>query len=141
MIVSAVFLNNGGPVTGLSPIIRIRNVATGALVVNSADMTEIGDGFYTYDFSEIVAGVSYTVLCDSLTLPVAERYAVGDIEPVLSVDGLTIEQALTQMNSVLAGNAVGLDSTTPIFYGQDGTTTRIRATQSNGNRTITERNL
>lgn len=50
--ISARFRQNGTPQTGLSPTINIRNAVTGALVVTADSMSEIGNGWYNYIFTE-----------------------------------------------------------------------------------------
>jgi hypothetical protein len=68
----------GTPSTGLTPTIRIRNAVTNALVITDAAMTEIGDGFYKYDFSGYDNSIEYTIRCDGgVTLVGSERYPVA----------------------------------------------------------------
>lgn len=64
------------PAAGLSPKVNIRDLSTHALVVSAGAMTEIGDGFYSYDFSGYNAAKDYAVLCDGgAALSPGERYA------------------------------------------------------------------
>ena len=51
MWILAYFKSNGVPATGLSPVVRIRDVDTNTLVISGSAMLESGDGFYKYDFS------------------------------------------------------------------------------------------
>jgi hypothetical protein len=55
--------------------------------------------------------------------------------------GVTFVQAMRAILAVAAGNASGLEGSAPVFKAQDGTTTRIAATYSAGNRTITTLDL
>jgi len=69
------FTNNGIPATGLTPTIRIRNVVGGSLLVTDENMTEIGDGWYSYDFITYDSLLDYAIRCDAgNTLANDERY-------------------------------------------------------------------
>jgi len=72
--IATFFTNNGIPQTGLTPTIKIRDVDTGNLLVNNDTMTEIGDGWYKYDFDGDESK-NYAGICDGgSTLTTAERY-------------------------------------------------------------------
>jgi hypothetical protein len=73
MWITAYFNNNIGHATGLSPIVIIRTLETGILAA-SGTMTEIGDGFYKFEFFGYDITKNYTVLCDAITLPNPYRY-------------------------------------------------------------------
>ena len=73
MFITTYFTDAAGGVLGLSPIIKIRLVEDGSLVV-SGTMTEIGDGFYKFEFLAYDITKDYTVLCDAVTLSPAHRY-------------------------------------------------------------------
>ena len=77
MWVTAFFTTGSGLATGLSPIVNIRDLSDGSLVVDGEAMTEKGDGFYAYDFAAHDVSKDYTFLCDSVTLSGVERYAHG----------------------------------------------------------------
>lgn len=83
MYVAAFFTENGVPKTLLTPTLRIRNLATNALVVTDAAMSEVGDGWYKYNFTTYSASVEYAIRCDGgAGLPANERYVVaGNDEP------------------------------------------------------------
>lgn len=73
-LITTFFTSGSTPATGLTPSIKIRNVTTTTLV-ETGTMSEVGDGWYKYDFSGFNAATSYAVRCDggaTLTLP--ERY-------------------------------------------------------------------
>ncbi|HET6417635.1 MAG TPA: hypothetical protein VFG22_15160, partial [Polyangiales bacterium] len=72
--------NNDAPLTSPTdePTIRIRRLDTGALVVTDQDMTEIGDGLWSYSFDESSL-LTYGVRVDadpaaSSQVTAAERY-------------------------------------------------------------------
>lgn len=75
--ISSFFTNNGSPATGLSPTIRVWDVTSGTntLIVTDAAMTEVGDGFYTYDFGAYDPQNDYLFRTDGgVSLPAGERY-------------------------------------------------------------------
>ena len=79
MNVTAYFESVGIPATGLSAKINIRNISTGVLVVTAGAMTEVGDGFYRYEFSAYDYTVAYSLLCDGgATLAATDRYVKGE---------------------------------------------------------------
>jgi hypothetical protein len=73
------------------------------------------------------------------------QLSASDVEGALQnmkVEGdMTFVQAMRALLAVVAGNATGLEGASPVFKGQNGTTTRITANYSGGNRTITSTNL
>ena len=80
MWILAFFTDNGEPATGINPlpVIRIREIATGALVVNDVSMQETGDGFYAYDFSTYDSEKDYAFRCDAGdSFPDYDRYTYG----------------------------------------------------------------
>jgi hypothetical protein len=81
MDIIAFFTNSGIPAAGLSPTIRIRRVSTGALLVTDAAMTEIGDGFYKYNFAAYDPTIDYAIRCDGgIILSGSERYTYAGNE-------------------------------------------------------------
>lgn len=82
-IISVFFTNNGVPATGLSPTIDIwdldqANPLVNTLVINDGSLTEIGGGFYRYDFASYDPSKNYSFVVDGgLGLPTVERYHVG----------------------------------------------------------------
>jgi hypothetical protein len=78
MIIISAFTDNNIPKEGLTPLIKIRDVSDSSIVVNNAEMAEIGDGFYKYDFEAYDSSNDYSILVDGgeiLTNP--ERYQFG----------------------------------------------------------------
>jgi hypothetical protein len=76
MFVTAFFTSAGVPEPGLTPTLRIRDVSTNALVVTDDSMTEVGDGWYKYDFTVYDPDTDYVVRCDGgAGLSGSDRYA------------------------------------------------------------------
>jgi len=74
------FTDNGYPKLGLTPTINIRRVDTGVLVIEEANMLELGDGWYKYEFNEDES-LEYAIRCDGgIVLTNAERYTFGGSE-------------------------------------------------------------
>ncbi len=76
-VISSLFTSGGTPALGLFPTIRIREVDSGgdSLVVTDAAMTEVGDGFYKYDFTIYDPTKEYLFRTNGgVTLPASERY-------------------------------------------------------------------
>ena len=76
MWVTVNFTTADSPATGLTPTIRVRSVETGD-VVSSGTMTEVGDGFYTYEFTGYDITQDYYIFADAVTLVGPERYVTG----------------------------------------------------------------
>lgn len=101
MWLSVLFTESGLPKLGLSPTVKVREVATGTVAVAAGVMTELGDGFYRYDFSTYDPAKDYVVVYDSVTLLGAERY-VGDklsidqsLLPLAEIPGVVWDEILT----------------------------------------------
>lgn len=73
------FFEAGVPKTGLSPTVTVRDLADNSVPVNAQAMTEVGDGFYKYDFTTRDTAKDYVFSADSVTLLGSERYATGAI--------------------------------------------------------------
>ncbi len=74
------FTDNGYPKLGLSPTINIRRVDTGSLVIEGVSMSELGDGWYKYEFDGD-EDLEYAIRCDGGTdLTNAERYTFAGSE-------------------------------------------------------------
>ena len=70
------FTENSIPKIGLSPTIRIRNSSTGILIITDELMSEVGDGFYKYDFMGYDSSIDYAIRCDGgVILSNDERYS------------------------------------------------------------------
>jgi hypothetical protein len=77
MWIISFFVNENIPATGLSPVIRIRDIDDGTILVNDESMTEKGDGFYGYNFTTFDPLKNYTFRCDAVTLADEYRYSYG----------------------------------------------------------------
>jgi len=134
MLVSAFFTQNGSPTTGLSPTIRIRDASDGSLVVTDASMTEVGDGFYKYDFTGYLYSTDYTIRTDGgATLDDSERYGYSVNESYSEDVASQIWSTTVSGYSVSYGEAIGLIRQIEIgkweisgsyltFYDDDGVT-------------------
>jgi hypothetical protein len=81
MFVISFFTEAGTPKTGLSPVIDIWRVSDNFKVVTSQGMSEVGGGFYKYDFTGYDASLDYAIRVDGgATLPIMERYAYAGNE-------------------------------------------------------------
>ncbi len=78
MNVLAFFTVNGNPGTGLIPTVRIRDVADNSLIITDATSSEVGDGWYVYDFTAYDSDKEYAIRFDGgPTVPLSERYTSG----------------------------------------------------------------
>ncbi len=120
MNILSYFTNSGVPETGLSPTIRIRNVSTGALVVTDDSMTEVGDGFYNYDFTGYDATIDYSIRSDGgVSLADAERYSYAGNESYFddvqeatwsaSVSAYEGKNVMGAMTTILYENSITID--------------------------------
>jgi len=76
--VLAFFTNSGVPATGLSPTVRIRDISNNNLLVTDAAASEIGDGWYKYDFTAYDSREEYAIRFDGgATLENTDRYTSG----------------------------------------------------------------
>jgi hypothetical protein len=149
MMLSAYFTLNGEPKTALSPTISVLNVATGAAVVSNQAMTEVGLGWYRYDFVGFDAALNYVMVCDGgATLTGSERYVAmassveGNLSSLISdlmndvIEGtISIKQAMRLFLAVLVGISSGGGGNTVVFKDTLGVKDRVEAVvDSTGNR-------
>ena len=81
MFVIVHYNKDGKPKEGLSPTIKIRDADTGNIIVENEYMTEVGDGYYKYPFTDIEENKEYLVICYSGEgLPENQRYSIGGID-------------------------------------------------------------
>lgn len=100
-ILTVHFTNSGVPVTGLTPTIDIYELDqldpnTNPLIVNNGPVTEIGGGWYRYDFTTYEFEKNYAFTFDGgPSLSAFERYKVGGNESYRKdvSDGVWEEQA------------------------------------------------
>lgn len=91
MIINSFFTDIGVPRTGLSPTVRIWEVDVSAhsLVVTDAAMTEVGGGFYKYDFTTYDTTKNYVIRSDGgAILADSERYEVAATEELKVEDAV-----------------------------------------------------
>lgn len=111
--ITTFFTSSGTPQTGLSATIRIRNGA-GTLVITDAAMTEIGDGFYGYDFTTYDEEEEYSIRCDgsaSLTNALDRYTYAGNesyMEDVLDASIVDHDTAGTVGSEIMSGGGVVL---------------------------------
>lgn len=139
MWIKAYFAENGAPKTGLSPRVDIYKDSDSSKVVDAQAMTEIGGGFYKYEFTTYDTEESYSFV-DSVTLTGYERYAVGEItknhnglEDVLE-NGETVKNYLRGLIAPFLGKRTGMGTGTTIFRDQADSKDRLIVTlDSSGN--------
>jgi hypothetical protein len=117
MIITAFFSASGTPKTGLSPTVNIRRIDTGALVITAGAMSEVGDGFYKYDFTTYSAALEYSILCDGTsTLTGYDRYATAALDA--NNDVLATAANLATVDTVVDAIKAKTDSLTFAFSGK-----------------------
>ena len=115
MIFTAVFTYNGAPKLLLSPLITIYDVSDGSAVVSGADMTEIGGGFYKYNYTSFDSTKNYVFVCDGgAAQQDGERYTYGSSGSTGNIEFL----------KDMEGGRWKIDETakTMTFYKEDNTT-------------------
>lgn len=133
MWLSTYFHNAGIASTGLSPLIRIRNVEDG-LVVSSGTMAELGDGFYAFDFVDYDIEEDYAIICDAVTLPPGNRYkflSSGEYGNVIDTVGLlsdNIEIRTLLVKKILSNKLELSDGDTDNWTLYDNDDTSVLAT-------------
>ena len=135
------FFETGVPKTGLSPTLTVLDLADNSVSVNAQAMTEVGDGFYKYDFTTRDTAKDYVFSADSVTLLGSERYATGNISSSTwkeILDGAyTAEESMRLFAAVLAGKLSGAGTATETFRDISDTKDRITATvDASGNRKV-----
>ena len=65
MIIQTKFTNGGLPALALSPTIRIRKVSDNSLVITDDAMSEVGGGWYKYNFTAYTGSVDYAMRADA----------------------------------------------------------------------------
>ena len=112
LTIVAFFTDKGEPKIGLSPTIRIRDVDDGSLVVTDEALTETGDGFYKFSFTDYDESKTYSFRADGTsTLTGTDRYVFGTNE----------NNEVTQVRKI-ATNKWEIVSNQWIEFDDDGTT-------------------
>lgn len=101
----AAFTSGGSPATGLTPLptITIRRVSDNVAVISGESATEIGDGWYKYDFVAFDTTEAYVATWNGgSSLLVEERSFFGatESEPIEEVAGSVWEEARASHTTV-----------------------------------------
>lgn len=107
MMVSAYFQESGTPKTGLSPTVVIRDLSDNSVVVNGAAMSEVGNGYYKYDFTAHNRAKEYVFLADSVTLTGVERYASGNINSSIWKEVIDVGYTAEEVQRLMTGPILG----------------------------------
>ena len=129
MWITTSFQSENVTVSGLSPTIRIRDVSDGS-VVASGIMSELGEGFYTHDFTGYDITREYVILCDAVILSDLNRYkslTTGEYGDIINNIGLVsdnIDFRAGLVKKIWQNKLELLDGDTGNFviYDDDGTT-------------------
>jgi hypothetical protein len=127
--------------SGLTPKISINNITNYASVtheITSGSMTDLGLGFYGYDFTTYSEGNEYSIYIDANDT-IENRYQYGTIDKVDDMDllydlnndiesDLGIKEMLRIMFAVLANRSNGGNTNTISFRDYNNSKNRIVAT-------------
>lgn len=92
------YTENGLPLASLSPVIKIREVGTGLVVIASDPMTNIGDGFYRYDFTTFDTDKSYVYVADGgVALADELRFSYGGNDNFIKETAEAVAEQLSVM--------------------------------------------
>jgi hypothetical protein len=129
-IITVHFTTNGAAVIGLSPTIDVyeldtTNPTTNTLVVDNGIVTEIGLGWYRYDFITYNPTKNYVYTFDGgISLPNYERYKIGGNESYVEEisSGVWEEPTLNHLTTGSTGFALTqIKSTTEAVMVSQGT--------------------
>ena len=132
MLITTYFSNGGIPATGLTPSIRIRNADTTSIVVADEAMSEIGDGFYKYNFSGYNESINYTIRADGGSgLSSSDRY-------IASSNEIGAIKTDTEKTLKIERNKWVIENFKLKYYDDDGTTIlqEFDLEDENGNPTV-----
>jgi hypothetical protein len=102
MLITSFFTENGIPKTGLSPTIRIRDLSDNSLVITDAVLTEVGDGYYSYEFVEYDDTKDYAIRTDGgASLNNYERYQSATNEVGGLAEQATLVTVGTNVSTIL----------------------------------------
>ena len=112
LTITAFFTDKGNPKTGLTPTIRIRDVDSTSLEVTDENMSEVGDGWYKFNFTDYNEEKTYSFRADGTTTLVGtDRFVFGTNE----------NNEVTQVRKVNT-NRWEIVNTQWLEYDDDGTT-------------------
>jgi hypothetical protein len=141
MYLTVFFTESSIPKTGLSPTVKIRDVSDNSVVVNGGALTEVGDGWYKYDFTTFDDTKNYTILFDGgAALPNSERYAASgstgltqsNVASAVWDEDLSTHDTLGTAGSYLSiikqieTGRWKIENSVMILYSEDGTTPLYR---------------
>lgn len=138
------FVNNSeAPLTGLTPIIRIRDLSDNSLVVTDASMSEVGDGIYKYNFESYDASKDYAIRCDA-NVVIVGRYRFSTTSQDIEEDVTDVKDLLLDVQSdidVIKEIETGrwkILNNQMIFYKSDNVTEIARFNLFNSSGTLSE---
>lgn len=143
MKITTIFKNlDEAPITGLIPLIYINDITdiNNPLEIIEGDlMTDVGNGFYVYNFVSFEDKKDYTTMIDADS-DISGKYQYGTIDKFTLEaeieEGLGIRELLKLFTAVLANKSSGGGSNTVSFRDAADSKDRIIANvDSNGNRT------
>ena len=127
MFITAFFASYGTPATGLAPTITIRRVSDGVSVITAASMTELGGGFYRYNFTGFDPAQEYAIVCDGgATLDATDRYTVAS-----TGDSGTLAQVKAKSDLLPADPASQASVNTSITGAKDSIESKITTAEAN----------
>ena len=117
--ITAFFTKYGVPITGLSPTIVIRELhpsipTNSTIVINGISISEVGGGWYRYDFTSYDINKNYLFVIDGgNSLQGGERYQSGGNENMKEeiTNNLLEEQSLLHVNTGTLGLAINQTNT------------------------------
>jgi hypothetical protein len=87
--ITAYFEASGAAQTGLTVLVYARDLSDNSVVVNGVTMTEVGNGWYKYDWTTYDKTKAYVGYCDSQSASSDDRYVPIEFKQVVDVE--TIE--------------------------------------------------
>ena len=125
MIISSFYVDNtGNPATGLTPVLLIYSLTgtSETLVVPSANMTEVGNGFYQYNFTTYDPTQEYVFRIDGgATLSNNVRWQAGSIQVATLTD--TTQQSIATNVWSATSSSYTTTGTTGLLLNQIGANT------------------
>jgi len=109
------------------------NVTDGILLVQGG-----GDPFLN-TIGQYVVRINYSQPVQAITVSTGGGggSSAADIWQHVIESGVSAEQIMRILAAVVVGTSTGLENGSPVFKSLDGSKTRVAATYSNGNRTVT----
>lgn len=134
----AFWTNLGVPATGLSALIQIRRVDTGAIVVASTVMTEVGDGWYKFVQAAFDDSLQYVARLDgSVSVSAQEQFqaaAAPEGEDRATIAN-SVDAELTAQHGAGAwtsATAITVARSTTVAAGSTATEIRTPLTEADG---------